>query len=95
MHAAVLDSTLFQILSVVDCGPLTNPRNGGVSFSSTTFNSRATYTCDRGFVLSGQSVRTCQSDGEWSGRAPECKGKIPCSIMTDLCLKRQCMSQSQ
>ena len=52
-------------------------------FSGTTFNSRATYTCDRGFVLSGQSVRTCQSDGEWSGRAPECKSKyvLTCTVV--------------
>ncbi len=61
------------IYSVVDCGDLTDPRNGDVSLTTTTFNSRATYTCSSGFVLVGQNTRVCRASGEWSGEAPLCK----------------------
>ena len=60
---------------VVDCGPLTNPDNGQVSTSSgTTFGSRATYTCDTGYTLSGSQIRTCGADGVWTLITPVCDG---------------------
>ena len=31
-----------------------------------------TYSCNSGFKLSGDSLRTCQSNGEWSGTQPKC-----------------------
>ncbi len=37
--------------------------------------SEATYSCDQGFDLEGESRRRCQSDGAWSGEAPSCRGK--------------------
>jgi len=39
------------------------------------------YSCPEGHILAGTDVRFCQTDGRWSGKAPECKfhdcGKIP------------------
>ena len=61
--------------AVVDCGRLFDPRNGDVSFRTTTFNSRAAYSCNNGFLLVGQTTRVCQSNGEWSGKAPVCKSE--------------------
>ena len=36
----------------------------------------ATYTCDPGFVLVGESTRNCSSDGTWSGMPPTCECKF-------------------
>ena len=61
--------------TVVDCGRLSDPTNGDVSLRTTTFNSRAAYSCNNGFLLVGQTTRVCQSNGEWSGKAPVCKSE--------------------
>ena len=64
----------------MDCGRLFDPRNGDVSFKTTTFNSRAAYSCNNGFLLVGQTTRVCQRNGEWSGKAPVCKSKLKYDI---------------
>ena len=66
-------SCLFN--TVVDCGTLSDPVNGQVSFSSTTYNSVATYTCSIG-ILQGDSSRICQADGSWSGSEPFCLSEL-------------------
>ncbi|XP_003387839.1 PREDICTED: sushi, von Willebrand factor type A, EGF and pentraxin domain-containing protein 1-like isoform X2 [Amphimedon queenslandica] len=60
------------ICRAISCGELQNPLNGVVNFESTTVSSTATYSCNKGFVLSGLSTRVCQPSGEWSGEAPTC-----------------------
>ena len=66
---------IFFLLTVVDCGNLTNPANGQVSHTAgTTFEQTATYSCDTGFNLMGDTTRTCQATGVWSGNAPTCQG---------------------
>ena len=66
---------IFLYLTVVDCGTLTNPTNGQVSHTGrTTFEQTAAYSCDTGYILVGNSNRTCQATGMWSGRAPTCQG---------------------
>ena len=68
---------IFLILIVVDCGSLTAPANGSVTHTSgTTFGQTATYTCNTGYNLVGDSTRTCQATGEWSGSAPTCQGML-------------------
>ncbi len=59
----------------MSCGRLSDPTNGDVSFTSISVNSKATYSCNNGFILVGQTTRICQSNGEWSGIAPVCKSK--------------------
>ena len=62
------------LLTVVDCGALTNPANGQVSLpDGTTFGETATYSCDTGYNLVGDSTRMCQATGMWSGSAPTCQ----------------------
>ncbi len=55
---------------VVTCPTLPNPDNGMVSVPTTTFGSTATYTCVTGY--NGDTTRTCESDGTWSGSEPAC-----------------------
>ena len=66
-----------MLLIVVDCGNLTDPANGQVTHTSgTTFGQTATYSCNTGYNLVGDSTRTCQAAGEWSGSAPTCVGML-------------------
>ena len=61
----------------MDCGTLTNPANGQVSHTAeATFGQTATYSCDTGYILMGDSTRTCQATGRWSGNTPTCQGKL-------------------
>lgn len=55
----------------VDCGALTEPENGTLTVDTTTFGSEAMVSCDAGFTLVGDAVRTCLADG-WSGDEPLC-----------------------
>ena len=67
----------FLLLTVVDCGIPTNPPNGQVSHTAgTTFGQTATYSCDPGYNLLGDSNRTCQATGRWLGNAPTCQGML-------------------
>ena len=67
----------FPLLIVVDCGNLTDPANGSVSLTSgTTFGQTTTYSCNTGYNLVGDSSRTCQATGNWSGSAPTCEGML-------------------
>ena len=61
--------------AAVECPVLTDPLNGSVFFTTTTFNSVATYECDDGFILSGSEQRTCLETGQWSGEDPTCVRK--------------------
>ena len=68
---------IFFILAVVDCRSLTAPANGQVDLTSgTTFNQTATYSCNTGYNLVGDSTRTCEATGQWSGSAPTCRGVL-------------------
>lgn len=58
--------------SPVDCGPLSSPGNGNVTYASTTYGSTATYACNGGYTLSGSASRTCDGTGTWTGSAPSC-----------------------
>ena len=60
----------------MNCGPLPDPANGQVSFSGTTFEHTVTYSCNTGYNLKGDSTRTCQATGVWSGSVPTCQGLL-------------------
>ena len=60
--------------TAVDCGTLPNPLNGQVTTTAgTTFEQTATYSCNTGYNLVGESTRTCQATGNWSESAPTCQ----------------------
>ena len=61
----------------MDCSALSDPANGNVSHTSgTTFGEAATYSCELGYILIGESPRICQINGTWSGRDPTCQRKL-------------------
>ena len=62
--------------TVVDCGTLDDPDNGQVNHTAgTTFQQTATYSCTTGHNLTGDSTRTCQNNGVWSGSEPTCQSE--------------------
>ncbi|XP_064386669.1 sushi, von Willebrand factor type A, EGF and pentraxin domain-containing protein 1-like [Halichondria panicea] len=61
------------------CPDLMDLVNGSIAYDMETIDDRpvdtvATYTCDIGYTLIGNSTRTCGSDGVWSGSDPACEG---------------------
>ena len=67
---------IFLILTV-DCGTLTDPDNGSVNHTAgTTVGQTATYSCNTGYNLVGDSTHTCQASGNWSGSEPTCQGVL-------------------
>ena len=54
------------LFPVVSCGPLTDPVNGAVTVTGTMSGSTATYSCDPGYMIVGDSTRTCGTDGMWT-----------------------------
>ena len=59
--------------TVVGCGTLNTTTNGQVSHpNGTTFRQTATYSCNTGYNLVGDSTHMCQADGMRSGSEPTC-----------------------
>jgi len=58
------------------CPVLTNPYQGNVTVTTYGAVTTATYTCDANFTMSGDTVRTCQSTGSWSGVEPSCGKRL-------------------
>ena len=65
---------LFCQFAGVDCGSLTAPLNGFIDIEETTLGSVVSYSCQRGYILSNDESRVCQSTGVWSGEEPICEG---------------------
>ena len=68
--------------AVLDCGAPQPLPNGSVSFNSTVYGSKATYSCAEGYKLTaGNPLMQCQADGEWSGAVPRCEREYICLYM--------------
>ncbi|XP_052796464.1 sushi, von Willebrand factor type A, EGF and pentraxin domain-containing protein 1-like [Mya arenaria] len=57
----------------VDCHAAPTLNQGHVTSNATTFPSSTTYTCDPGYILSGNSTIQCLSSGQWSSKRASCK----------------------
>ena len=64
------------IFSAVSCPVPESPKHGRLSFSSVRFQAVASAECDYGFVIEGERARVCGRDGQWTGRAPVCRGEM-------------------
>ena len=67
-------------VGTVDCGDPGTPNNGLRVLSSTTSGSTVEYSCVEGYMLQGNSLRTCQANAVWSGEVPSCIGKWVATI---------------
>ena len=70
---------VYYLVYTAQCPVLQSPTDGIVMTTSNRLSgSTATYTCNSGFELLDltpeSDVRTCQSDGTWSGSEPQCIG---------------------
>ena len=81
-----LEYTILRLGALI-CEELSPPDNGEISVApgpnslSNGLGSVATYSCDPGYGLVGQTTRECQSvfggaTAGWTGYAPVCQGKI-------------------
>ncbi len=72
---------------VIACPSLAPRVNGTLTFTPGADNSNiglgsvATYSCNLGYVLVGQSTRECLTvnGGAWSGNQPACEGTARCN----------------
>ena len=75
-------SIILQVVSLLDgCAFLTNLTNGMISCSLgddgvATNGDTCSYTCNTGYVLSGDVIRTCKRNKRWSGSDPNCIGNV-------------------
>ena len=60
------------VLTTTVCDDLSAPSNGAVTVNGHRTNDTAVYSCDDGFELVGDDVRTCLSNSDWSGETPVC-----------------------
>ena len=75
-NISILLHVVWLLISpAVVCSTLTQPTNGDVNLTGTTLGQRATYTCDSGYNLVGNSTRMCQATGAWSGSEPTCSSE--------------------
>ena len=58
------------------CGDPTRLPNGHLEYTNITEGSRVTFKCSPGYILSGDTFRFCQSNGQWSNEHPECISKL-------------------
>ena len=82
---------MFLFLTAVDCGSLPDPANGRVDHTAgTSLGQTATYSCNTGYNLVGNSTRTCQAEGNWSGNTPTCQGmSLKGDLSTFICVCAQ------
>ena len=69
------------LAAVILCPELSAPANGGVTLNTQTLGvgTTATYSCDPGYILIGETTRTCEdthrgTTGTWNGTEPLCDG---------------------
>ncbi|XP_063813347.1 sushi, von Willebrand factor type A, EGF and pentraxin domain-containing protein 1-like [Pseudophryne corroboree] len=61
----------------VSCGSPGEVQNGNIIMVDDKFQSKATFSCQDGYMLVGNTYRECMEDGRWSGSNPECKRSCP------------------
>ena len=68
-------NTPYHPFTVIICPTLTPPDNGSVNQLGNTPGGLALYVCNDNFELSGDMLRECRPNGQWTGEAPLCEGE--------------------
>ena len=58
-----------------------DPPGGHVDVPSLNPGSIATYLCDEGYILVGDSSRICDETTVWAGHEPVCQSKYNCILL--------------
>lgn len=66
---------------IVKCEPLRTPLNSKMLLTKTTYKGYATFKCDDGFLLEGNSSISCLATGKWSADIPKCKSIHECEAL--------------
>ena len=56
------------------CQQLYAPLHGSVEPCSNSPGQTCEFSCDKGYILTGSTTRTCKSDGSWTGTPTQCNG---------------------
>ncbi|XP_047218456.1 CUB and sushi domain-containing protein 1-like [Girardinichthys multiradiatus] len=57
----------------ITCGHPGNPANGRTNGSEFNLNDVVNFTCNKGYILSGNARAQCRLNGQWSNPLPLCK----------------------
>eukprot|EP00117_Sycon_ciliatum_P009948 scpid42064/ scgid2596/ CUB and sushi domain-containing protein 3; CUB and sushi multiple domains protein 3 len=60
----------------VVCPSPGTPTDGSQDLDGLEYQDSATYSCDTGFSLVGQTTAVCTQHGNWSSQVPTCKGVV-------------------
>ena len=79
-----------QYSNITECEPLTDPTNGNINCELgdngvPTDGDTCSYTCNDGYELTGNEMRTCQSNGSWSGNHDVCSRGV-LYVIIKLCM---------
>ena len=70
------DCTLLALFpAAILCPTLENPLNGAVDVPSMVVGAIVTYSCNEGYNISGNGMRTCEETGMWNGVEPTCESR--------------------
>lgn len=73
------------ICCFIECHIPSSPRHGDVTVSVN--DSKAVYTCDVSYSVSGTTERYCQTDGSgWSDEEPSCGMRFKLSLHFTACV---------
>ena len=86
---------LYSSLGPVVCSSLGTRANGQITYSPDAtsphdFGTVATFTCNTGFSLRGDRMRTCGSGEVWSGSSPVCVGELLLFQCVQICSQIVC-----
>nr|XP_042896382.1 protein lev-9-like [Parasteatoda tepidariorum] len=68
------------------CEDLSPPEHGILKVTGEHFGQKASFSCQEGYWLAGNTERVCQGDAKWSGKQPECKLKVGIVFFTAMCV---------
>ncbi|XP_042895433.1 P-selectin isoform X2 [Parasteatoda tepidariorum] len=70
-----------QCIANPSCPSLNPPTNGGQSGNcrGATAGQSCSFSCQAGYILTGQSIIYCEADGRWSAVPPICSRETPAS----------------